>query len=126
MSSRALIAKVLIVVVASAAVIAGRKVIIPAKPVKELDISQLQFQRDIDLGQVPAQAIIKFNWEIKNQSSKTAEINWLSSDCGCTRSTETTVISPGATASLTLQFDSQRYTGEVHRRLLFSVNHISA
>ena len=93
----------------------------PAQPEIRLEVDQ------IDLGEVLQGEILKREVRLMNEGGAPLEIFSLSTSCGCTTaSVDTTDISPGESALLTIEYDSGAHEVEndvsVHRQIFIATN----
>lgn len=79
-----------------------------------------------DFGDVKVGEKVSYTFKYKNTGTDTLEIDNIVSSCGCTvPNSYEKVVAPGASASVTVQFDSKDKMGVVNKSLTILSNAIS-
>ena len=79
-----------------------------------------------DFGDVKAGAKVSYTFKYKNTGTDTLKIDNIVSSCGCTvPNSFEKVVAPGASGSITVQFDSKDKMGVVNKSLTILSNAIS-
>jgi len=79
-----------------------------------------------DFGDVKVGEQVSYTFKYKNTGTDTLEIDNIVSSCGCTvPNSYEKVVAPGASASVTVQFDSKDKMGVVNKSLTILSNAIS-
>jgi len=80
-------------------------------------------ERRWDVGRVPQNSAFRHSFRLRNDGTAPLVIQKVETDCGCTAAMyRDTVIAPGASSALDLQFDSRDYEGEVQRVVVLKTN----
>ena len=83
-------------------------------------------ERRWDVGRVPQNSAFRHSFRLRNDGTAPLVIQKVETDCGCTAAMyRDTVIAPGASSALDLQFDSRDCEGEVQRVVVLKIGRAS-